>query len=66
MQESGLQILSMDALFGLCRKKSAGISVRTPLFSDIFFEGQDKVDEFVASYDSSNRIADKVCTSYHA
>ena len=52
--------MSMDALFGLCRKKSAGVSVRPPLFSRTFFEDQERVDEFITNYDSSDRIVDKV------
>ena len=52
--------MSMDALFGLCRKKSAGVSVRPPLFSNTFFEDQGRVDEFVTAYDTSDRIVDKV------
>lgn len=52
--------MSIDALFGLCRKKSAGVSVRPPLFSNTFFEDQGRVDEFVTKYDSSDRIVDKV------
>ena len=52
--------MSMDAFFGLCRKKSAGVSVRPPLFSHTFFEDQGRVNEFVTTYDSSDRIVDKV------
>lgn len=40
-QESGTMILSMDALFGLPRKKSAGNSYRDALHGDL--------DEYVAS-----------------
>lgn len=40
-------IVSMDALFGLPRKKSAGVSLRQPLHGMLFFEGQDEVDTFV-------------------
>lgn len=57
--------LSMNALFGLCRKKSAGVSVRLPLFSHTFFEDQGRVDEFVTKYDSSDRIVDKVHVHAH-
>ena len=35
-QNSGSLFISMDALFGLSRKKSAGKSVRTPLTGDLF------------------------------
>ena len=44
---------SMDALFGLPRKKSAGSSVRDPLHGSRFFYDQDEVDRFVQSQDSS-------------
>ena len=37
----------MDALFGLPRKKSAGISHREPLFQDLVFCDQSTVDQFV-------------------
>ena len=40
-------IVSMDALFGLPRKKSAGTSLRQPLHGMLFFEDQDEVDTFV-------------------
>ena len=39
-QTKGYQVVSMDALFGLCRKRSAGVSVRKPLFEGVFFEDQ--------------------------
>lgn len=51
----------MDAVFGLCQKKSAGISVRPPLFAGLFFEEQAAVDDFVIKYDSSDQLIDKVC-----
>ena len=52
-------MISMDALFGLPRKKSAGQSHRDPLHGHIFFKDQPSVDEHVAN--SSRRNAcDKV------
>ncbi len=51
----------MDAVFGLCRKKSSGASVRSPLFSGLFFEEQKAVDDFVSNYDLSSQVMDKVC-----
>ena len=60
VQSNGTQIISMDGVFGLCRKKSAGVSVRPPLFSGVFFEEQQAVDEFVADYDTFGQIIDKV------
>ena len=56
LQERGLQIVSLDALFGLCRKKSSGTSHRPPLFSSIFFEDQDSVDAHVTSYSISDTV----------
>ena len=60
----GTHIISMDAIFGLCRKKSAGESHRSPLLSGVFFEEQEGVDQFVENYDSSDKIMDKVCDMY--
>ena len=40
-------IVSMDAIFGLPRKKSAGSSVRGLLHGHIYFYDQTVVDEFV-------------------
>lgn len=42
-------VYSLDALFGLPRKKSAGRSFRQPVHGDIFFCDQGAVDEFVNS-----------------
>lgn len=39
--------MSVDAVFGLCRKKSAGSSVRGPLSGTSIFESQDEVNNFV-------------------
>lgn len=38
---------SMDGLFGLPRKKSAGVSYRKALHGHLFFSDQAEVDEFV-------------------
>ena len=40
-------MISVDAIFGLPRKKSAGRSFRPPLHGTLFFEDQDEVDRFV-------------------
>ncbi|CAI8006843.1 hypothetical protein GBAR_LOCUS4927 [Geodia barretti] len=64
-KERGSVMISMDALFGLPRKKSAGQSHRDPLHGHIFFKDQPSVDENVAS--SSRRNAyDKVCSDFLA
>ena len=47
-QNGGKTILSMGALFGLPRKKSAGVSHRKPLLKDVFFYDQSEVDRFVS------------------
>lgn len=44
----------MDALFGLCRKKAAGSSVRPPLNDCLMFEDQDKVISYIQSYQSQS------------
>ena len=41
-------IYAMDALFGLPRKKSAGVSYRAPLLGNLFFGDQSSVDQFVS------------------
>ena len=41
---------SIDGLFGLCRKKVAGKSVRPPLYDGKYFEVQSDVDQFVNEY----------------
>ena len=45
LQSGGVVIESMDALFGLCRKKSAGKSVLKPLSGTLMFADQNAVDE---------------------
>ena len=51
--------MSMDALFGLCRKKAAGSSVRLPLYNGLMFEDQDKVNHYIQSYQCQSRSADQ-------
>lgn len=48
VQHGGSAVLAMDALFGLPRKKSAGMSHRDPLFQDLLFCDQREVNMFVA------------------
>ena len=40
-------VFAIDAIFGLPRKKSAGVSFRPPLHQGLFFHDQDEVDQFV-------------------
>lgn len=48
IQNGGKIIYAMDALFGLPRKKSAGISHCDPLTGNLFFGEQSSVDEFAS------------------
>lgn len=57
-------IISIDALFGLCRKKSAGSSVHGPSSGTIIFDDQLEVNSFLES-DSCTRASysnSEVCT----
>lgn len=42
-------VISLDALFGLPRKKAAGTSYRDSLHGDLFFGRQSALDEYVAA-----------------
>ena len=55
-------MLSMDALFGLPRKKAAGKSFRDAIHGHLLFGNQSLVDEFVASVKSKRNKTSKVCT----
>ena len=64
MQKSGstCMIMSMDGLFGLPRKKSAGSSFRDAIHGHLFFGEQIVVDEYVASAFVKHMKEPKVCT----
>lgn len=49
-QSGGPLFFSIDGLFGLCRKKAAGKSLREPLHDDRLFKKQAIVDDFVTHY----------------
>ena len=49
-KENGKVMVTFDGLFGLPRKRAAGIKRREPLLNDLFLFEQEGVDEFVASY----------------
>ena len=55
--------MAIDGHFGLCRKKGAGKSVRPPLHDGVYFEPQEKVDDFVSSYTVGKATAAKVLPS---
>ena len=54
--------MSMDGLFGLPRKKSAGSSFRDAIHGHLFFGEQVVVDEYVASAFVKHMKEPKVCT----
>ncbi|XP_065893500.1 uncharacterized protein [Dysidea avara] len=64
-KENGSLIVSVDAIFGLCRKKSAGRSVRTQLSGTTVFEPQDEVNAFVASQGHHNASTEN-CSNFLA
>lgn len=51
-------VFAMDAIFGLPRKKSAGISCRSPLHGALFFGDQATLDEFVVGNAEKKPIKD--------
>ena len=55
-KESGVLYGSFDALFGLPRKKSSGMSVLEPVRSGFMFAEQQNVDNFVNNYQNRNSI----------
>lgn len=52
--------LSVDACFGLPRKKTSGASYRSPPSENMFFHNQDNVDSFMSAYPSSKTEPSKV------
>ena len=52
---------ALDALFGLPRKKSAGVSCRPPILGKLFFYDQELVDEFVSEEGSRAKQEFQVC-----
>ena len=64
-QENGKLFVSVDACFGLPRKKTSGASHRIPLSSNMFFHNQELVDNFMASYPSSKNDPNKVYLPIH-
>ena len=58
---------ALDALFGLPRKRAAGVSHRPALHGNLFFCNQDSVDEFVAETDDlkqSFQVVPVYCVTY--
>ena len=62
LQGPGQVIVSMDALFGLPRKKAAGKSIRSSVHGHYFFEDQELVDEYVESAPKIKTTSSKVDT----
>ena len=59
-QEQGILTLSVDANFGLCRKKAAGTSVHDPLSKTAMFFDQNEVNQFVDNYSGAKSEAPSV------
>ena len=64
--------LSVDACFGLPRKKTSGASYRSPLSENMFFHKQKNVDSFMSAYPSSKTepvvrylFLDGICLIFH-
>ena len=60
VQNDGTITIAIDALFGLCRKKAAGASVRNPLSNSRMFESQSEVNAFVDGYSYAKTTSPKV------
>ena len=60
-QNKGVTIFSLDANFGLVRKKKiANIAESDSRHGSLYFLNQDEVDKFVAAYNDSEDRTDKV------
>ncbi len=55
-------IISLDGIFGLPRKKAAGLSYREPVHGPLFFCDQHSVDEYVNSYSITKKVHMVNCT----
>jgi len=64
-KECGSVYLTMDACFGLARKKSASKHVLPSRHGDLFFIDQENVDHFVESYKYTKALR-KDCSSFNA
>ncbi|KAK3716896.1 hypothetical protein QZH41_017010 [Actinostola sp. cb2023] len=64
----GVLIESMDACFGLSRKKAQGEGVGMPKHQNGFFADQDDVDNFVNNYNETAGAShvDHDCSQFHA
>ena len=65
-QENDTLIESVDACFGLARKKARGSTTIASRHGDLLFSDQDDVDNFVNNYPhyNENKSSDKVRCSY--
>jgi hypothetical protein len=57
IQQQETVVYSMDGLFGLPRKKSAGTSYRKSLHGHLYFKDQGDVDQFVREAQRGKQIA---------
>jgi len=56
LQDGGKVVFALDGLFGLPRKKSAGVSYMPALHGSLFFLDQEPVDEYVAKRSRSKHV----------
>ena len=55
LQGRGKVIYAMDAVFGLPRKRSAGLSYRDPVNGHLLFYDQAILDEYVSTYQTTKQ-----------
>jgi hypothetical protein len=65
IQQQETVVYSMDGLFGLPRKKSAGTSYRKSLHGHLYFKDQGDVDQFVREAQRGKQIAND-CSDFLA
>ncbi|XP_064400958.1 uncharacterized protein LOC135347050 isoform X2 [Halichondria panicea] len=65
-ERGGIVHISYDAMFGLCRKKAAGVSIRNPHHQGRYFVDQKEVDNFMNSYSSTKKASKKGCNDFLA
>lgn len=56
MHENGSIVVLVDAMFGHCRKKSAGKSVHRPLSGTAVFDAQEEMNPIVSSQNNLRTI----------
>ena len=60
IQENGILIESVDACFGLARRKAKGGNIISSRQGDLIFSDQDDVDNYVDNYPHTGKTAEEV------